>query len=297
MADAEMATAPTTIDALPRDMLVKIFKHLSQDSRKGHLRQPSLGAAMRTCARWRKEAADDEVWKPLCEARLKLTGPDSPARVGAPSVKLGSYMAAMKAWIALLHDELQFTDGLSKQIFNFVTTAPVWQRAVATYEQLSGWAEQALPEAHSSLAPPASNETWSDFAHDVIDRIAAKKDGVHDWPRGMSVDEVNHLLPLRFLAAQGDGQQLWIDVRTAAGNGALNVEAIQGSLPPSLALAAASKTDRRDELNRQATLGLLGGYSAYDHLVSMKLLPLKLISGCAAAQLGAIRRNFRRNSF
>ena len=290
MADAEMASAPTTIDALPRDMLVKIFKHLSQDSRKGHLRQPSLGAAMRTCARWRKEAADDEVWKPLCEARLKLTGPDSPARVGAPSVKLGSYMAAMKAWIALLHDELQFTDGLSKQIFNFVTTAPVWQRAVATYEQLSGWAEQALPEAHSSLAPPASNETWSDFAHDVIDRIAAKKDGVHDWPRGMSVDEVNHLLPLRFLAAQGDGQQLWIDVRTAAGNGALNVEAIQGSLPPSLALAAASKTDRRDELNRQATLGLLGGYSAYDHLVSMKLLPLKLISGRAAAQLGAIRR-------
>ena len=281
----EMASAPTTIDALPRDMLVKIFKHLSQDSRTGHLRQPSLGAAMRTCARWRKEAADDEVWKPLCEARLKLTGPDSPARVGAPSVKLGSYMAAMKAWIALLHDELQFTDGLSKQIFNFVTTAPVWQRAVATYEQLSGWAEQALPEAHSSLAPPASNETWSDFAHDVIDRIAAKKDGVHDWPRGMSVDEVNHLLPLRFLAAQGDGQQLWIDVRTAAGNGALNVEAIQGSLPPSLALAAASKTDRRDELNRQATLGLLGGYSAYDHLVSMKLLPLKLISGCAAAQL------------
>ena len=60
---------------------------------------------------------------------------------------------------------------------------------------------------------------------------------------------------------------------------------------------AASKPDRRDELNRQATLGLLGGYSAYDHLVSMKLLPLKLISGCAAAQLGAIRRNFRRNSF
>mgnify|MGYP001432101396 CR=1 FL=1 len=61
MADQEMATAPTTIDALPRDMLVKIFKHLSQDSRKGHLRQPSLGAAMRTCARWRKEAADDEA--------------------------------------------------------------------------------------------------------------------------------------------------------------------------------------------------------------------------------------------
>ena len=206
-------------------------------------------------------------------------------------------MAAMKAWIALLHDELQFTDGLSKQIFNFVTTAPGWQRAVATYEQLSGWAEQALPEAHSSLAPPASNETWSDFAHDVIDRIAAKKDGVHDWPRGMSVDEVNHLLPLRFLAAQGDGQQLWIDVRTAAGNGALNVEAIQGSLPPSLALAAASKTDRRDELNRQATLGLLGGFSDSELIFSMMLLPVNLMSGCAAGLLGAIRRNFRRSCF
>ena len=80
MADQEMASAPTTIDALPRDMLVKIFKHLSQDSRKGHLRQPSLGAAMRTCARWRKEA---EGWRKLCGSnaiQLQLTIPNGGSR-------------------------------------------------------------------------------------------------------------------------------------------------------------------------------------------------------------------------
>ena len=162
------------------------------------------------------------------------------------------------------------------------TAAPVWQRAVATYEQLSGWAEQALPEAHASLAPPASSETWSDRAHDVIDGIAAKKDGVHDWPRGMSVDEVD-LLPLRFLAARGDGQQLWIDVH-AAGNGALNVEAIQGLAAAVIALAAASKTDRRRRAQppSRGTLGLAEGGGLRPPRQHEAAAAQAVLVGCAA---------------
>jgi hypothetical protein len=135
--------------------------------------------------------------------------------------------------------------------------------AADTWAKLERWCASNLHEVGQTLAPPATQAAWDSFQATVV---------------GPAPSDVARraLLPLRLLTSLHDGQNLIYDLLIAAPSGAIEA----GEAPSSEGMEYAV-------LNRQRSLGLLGGYSAYDIHVSCRLFPLRLMAGWTSL----LRRN------
>ena len=207
------------------------------------------------CSQWQSLSRDDELWSRLCKARFGLETKTPPLRIGQlhPSA-LTTFKEAARAWLSLCA-ELEFLEsqfalsGLPNE--GEASFSALWNGAVRTWDALSAQTEAILPAVHATLAPPADAATWREFVAEL----------------SLPAELAHALLPLRMLTQQHDGQALQWDHTMAQKNGAIGADAVCPiSVPP-------------QQERAQIFHGLVGGYSAYDHLVSTRLFPLKLIAG------------------
>jgi hypothetical protein len=205
------------------------------------------------CHRLNELGADNLVWSPLCAKQFGLREARSPPSAGGGS-PCTSFWQAARAWTAfassLRLDQFRDADGMLS------TLAPSTLAAADTWAKLERWCASNLPEIAETLAPPATQAAWDSFQTTVLGPTPT------DTMR-------RALLPLRLLTSIHNGQDLSYDLLMAAPSGA-----IEPDDPALLALSEAT-----DVVNRQRSLGLLGGYSAYDILVSSRLYPLRLMAG------------------
>ena len=152
------------------------------------------------------------------------------------------------------------------------TLAPLYTRARDTWGRLKTWAAAHLPEASRSIGPPATSEEWSRFMR---------------WLE-LTEDMEAGLLALRLLSAVHDGQRFLTDIDSAShqargrgyGGPASSVESIehQLSLLKMAASGAAVASGEAVDEDREAFLGLCGGFSAYDTCLCVRLFPLLLVA-------------------
>ena len=209
-----------------------------------------------SCTRICALASDDAVWAPLCLQQFGLTELKTPPlSCDVDGRPCPSYMIAAREWMRMVAslslDRFRERDGTLR------TLAPLTFAAADIWAKLEHWCALNLPEVGSTFSGPVAQETWDSFQQEVL--------GMED-----ADSMVRTLLPLRLLTAFHDGQHMAYDLLVAVPSGAIQ---------PTESLAAMSEEMDDHVLNRQRSLGLLGGYSAYDTCVSTRLFPLRLMAG------------------
>ena len=189
--------------------------------------------------------------------------------------------------------------------------APLWTRAAAAWHVLAAWAEATLSELHATLAPPADSQVWANTDPDPDPKPDPNPNlNLNPNPNPNSNPNPNPkqawatflrevelpqdapcLAPLRALWSQHDGQRIEIDVKIAVENEVLPSTQLYtpppcicpsphhlhtASAPPPQVLDGPAPSLSRATADRQRFLGLVGGYSAYNSSVSVRLLPLRL---------------------
>lgn len=247
MAMWDATDVPGQLLDMPDTLLTHVLCHLEAFA--------EVAACRCCCARLGALAGDDEVWAHLCVAQFGLREPRPPPSVG-DGLPCTSFREAARAWAAfassLRLDKFRDTDG------KLSTLAPSTIAAAETWAKLERWCSLNLRELGATLAPPATQAAWDSFEATVVG--PAPTEAVR-----------RALLPLRLITSLHDGQDLRYDLLTAAPSGAIEVD-------DETLLALSEDTDDA-VLNRQRSLGLLGGYSAYDIHVSSRLYPLQLMAG------------------
>eukprot|EP00316_Scyphosphaera_apsteinii_P004461 CAMPEP_0119342840 /NCGR_PEP_ID=MMETSP1333-20130426/105563_1 /TAXON_ID=418940 /ORGANISM="Scyphosphaera apsteinii, Strain RCC1455" /LENGTH=489 /DNA_ID=CAMNT_0007355135 /DNA_START=413 /DNA_END=1882 /DNA_ORIENTATION=+ len=137
--------------------------------------------------------------------------------------------------------------------------APLWSRSIRLWQQLERYLDSESPEIAASLAPPVSSTSWKQFEVDLQLSLATSP----------------HLLALRLLYARHNGQHLEFDWLFALNNSIVASSDLASAIAPRLTsiTSAAAK-----QFEPQRCLGLVGGYSAYNELVNVRLLPLELLA-------------------
>lgn len=301
MSAAPADDPPANFSTLPDALIQHIFTYL--DSLE------HLGRALCTSTTTWRVGRDDAVWMQLCAAFFGLT-----ERCGPGLEPVESYWHAARAWTklcrrygypverlparnpfrvpsplvegasvtltGLTRDELNGKCGravrqvlgptkvnrwevqlaenagesLSIKADNLVVAggtvakmAPLWERASTAWSALSTWAERTMPEVAATIGGPVDQAAWLEFFGSV------------------ELSSTTWLAPFRALWSQHNGQAIGLDLKVAASAQALPSNESGPSMTPA-------------QQRQQSTLGLAGGYSAYDQLVSVRLLPLKLVA-------------------
>ncbi len=291
--NSEGDEAPPTLSSLPDALVQHALSFLDSDL-------AGLGRALCTSVGLSKTGRDDAVWRPFCVGRYGLEDLHDPT-----NELCDSWWHAARAWTQLCVEqgdpslwkklsstprlaegcrvtllglsreelngrsgrtlrkladsgrwevELEATDGpatLSVKPENLAPEdrapvplmAPLWLRSASAWRVLEDWAAATMPELRATFGPPVSASAFDAFLREV------------------ELPPHCHVAPLRALWAQHDGQHIDIDMKIAIDN-----EVLEGEAP------ALSRAD----MERQRFLGLVGGYSAYNHAVSVRLLPLRL---------------------
>jgi hypothetical protein len=213
----------------------------------GFVDPATLARCLAVSTKWSSLVRDDALWKSVCAEWFGLgacTFPASSAN-GGPA----TFIAAAACW-----SQLRAALGLPNE--PCPRLAPLHLAATEAWGRISSWAQVHLPEAHDSIGPGASCHEWNEFLQQV---------DLDDEP------DAAGLLPLRLLSSVHDGQHLSTDARTAAENGEVEDEELADALDD-------MSLEIDGDVGRQCFLGLLGGYSAYDTLVSVRPFPLVLIA-------------------
>ena len=212
-------------------------------------------------SRWDALARDDGLWRGICAARF---GAES-ATAGPSGERCDSAFEAARLW-----SEMSALVGLRHE--PAPQLASLWQRATRTWGRLSNWAEEHLPLAAETLGPPATSTDW-ERALRRLELTAELCSPTHE-----------PFLTLRLLFATHDGQHIASDALFAAGKLESHGDDEVGDLSDELRRVAmgpggwyGSATGGRQGPPAMF-LGLGGGFSAYDDMVSMRLLPLALVT-------------------
>jgi len=238
--------------------------------RKRRLAAAKWTAACRAvCPRWRRLAGDDALWRPLCADAFALELPEPPkaADADAAAAARREALAAAVAPLALSHGDSEGSEpaaadffalwrgwiGLENSLGGMQLSAPQLCRASAAFRRMKTWQAAHTPSIVDSLQPPLQQEEWEAFEAQLDGR---PESGLPPAGGGFAHAEQEGwqgLLALKMLLAVHNGQLTKCDV-------------------------AADKTGRVQRGADDGRFdGVLGGYSAYDHIVCTRIFPLSRI--------------------
>lgn len=244
---------PVELDvALPDVLLLQVLSFLSRSS---------LTRCRAVSSRWQQLATDDTLWQAVCEVRYGLT-----ARWDASGVECPSFFAAAKAWSAFVARHLGLHDDA-----NMPSLAGLQKRSVDAWRSIEGWTAVHLPLVHESIGPAATADEWTRFVQNL---------GLEDE----NVSASTPLLSLRLLCGVRDGQRIAEEAKRAASlirsNSASEDADFHDLIDRLERVSVRSGWFEAHSRGQQCLddLGLLGGFSAYNHHVCMQLLPLDLIA-------------------
>ena len=256
MAELQPVEPPTTFESLDDALILHVLSFRLPDM---HL----LGRCRQVSSRWNTLAGDDMLWKVACKEQFGLAEPRAPP---SETYTPPTFYHAAKKWSAL-----RVSLGLSGQQPEL---APMHMSAHSTWHRLRTWAQVHLPVAATSLGAPASTAGWNAF----LTWIEAD----NHWVQGGTPPG---LLQLRILSSIHDGQAFATDAQVASHHcqealGEDDEGLVQALKDLSAApLSGGDSLSERNHIQLEQHLGLLGGMSAYDTCLSVRLFPLAV---CAA---------------
>ena len=231
---------PVDIFSLPDHIIIHTFGAFSSDL-------DVLGRCRQVSKRFGALAADEALWRSACDDNFGLT-----EAVGPDGAACDSFYAAARVWSCFVTQELG-TKG-------WLGIAPVYIRARDTWARLAAWSARELPGASQSIGPPASHGDWVRFCRWLdLDPDIANSIGLED---------------LRLLAAIHDGQRLPSDAQMAL----RQVRGRDYAFESELEQLSTSQNAGPGSHPTEHFCGLLGGFSAYDTVLSVRLFPLLLIA-------------------
>ena len=300
MAEVMPVEAAPTIESLDDAVTLHIFSFLTSRftltvGKADLLNMACLGRCRCVSQRWSALASDDVLWQVACEAHFGLAdGPRAPP--GQAPLPEPSYYHAAKAWHAL------------RESLHFFAPCPQLARmhtdAHTAWGRLKTWAEAKLPDAVPSLRGPATEADFENFLIwlDLSSNVPRSREHSPSL-----VDALPGLAQLRILSAIHNGQTFASDVGMAVSHTQEVLdEVVDESLAQALSqlhtlsLSAAagpgsqSARSQSRRVQRERHLGLLGGLSAYDTCLCMRLFPLCI---CAAWTLYFRREGLLPNKY
>ena len=240
---------PSTIESLDDELFVHVLEQVVSSPK-------SLGACRAVSLRWRDLSMDDVLWRQVCAGQFGLNQVRAPPNSKAPCT---NFYQAARAWFAYRKEFGLRGVPLPDDFADTVTAAH------GHWAKLSAWAAVHLPEAKASIGAPASAADWTAFL-EWLD-LGSTAYAVSTFPG---------LLQLRVLSSVCNGQQLASDAKMAARHisQSASVEGIEQALEQLALTNGHGGQLSREQSIRESFQGLLGGLSAYDTSLCMRLFPL-----------------------
>jgi len=247
--------ADNTLQGLPNELAIAVFAHVEQPE--------DLAACRFVCRSLRPLATDDEPWRRMgtrmgLALQAECRNPDGS--------EAACVMEAVVAWCRMQ----RFVFGASTKRTTLADHFDaLYTRSREVWASLEAWGAASCPDIVRTLAPPTDAARWNASR-------AARPGSAGFQERG--------LLALRLLHAVHGGQELVRDIEQAQHNvddENMEVEELAkmlARLRPAGFHAGAVAVDAAQWSRREVFLGLVGGYSAYNELVSVRLLPAVLIT-------------------
>ena len=244
---------PLTLCALPDALLLHILTYLPRTE---------LGAAGRVAKRLQTLATDDEVWRSECVSSFGLA-----VREDEHGQECHTFYVAARQWSRFARE----TIGVASTQ-KLPTLASDWLMAQEAWGRVARWAGKELPEARASLGPPATPAEWATLQRRLKLEATPETSAA--------------LLALRLLSAVHDGQRIASDAAFILEAANFN-DADADELFEALSRASGRTVGGRSRSGVQKwyaspakhdeTLGLGGGFSAYEELACVRVLPVLLI--------------------
>jgi hypothetical protein len=244
---------PLTLCALPDALLLHILTYLPR---------AELGAAGRVAKRLQTLATDDEVWRSECVSSFGLA-----VREDEHGQECHTFYEAARQWSRFARETIGVAS--TKKL---PTLASDWRMAQEAWGRVARWAGKELPEAWASLGPPATPAEWAT----LLRRLKLEA----------TPETSAALLALRLLSAVHDGQRIASDAAFIL-DAANFDDADADELIEALSRASGRAVGGRSRSGVQKwyaspakhddTIGLGGGFSAYEELACVRVLPVLLI--------------------